>query len=71
MRLTQTKGTEMKIKKIIEVVDTREYETMEGRLGRDRSVPIPGSGEINVCCRCGKEHEVHVHVEFEDGSVAV
>lgn len=56
----------MRITKIITVTDTREYEEQG-----DRFVPIPGSGQINVCARCGKDHEVHALVELEDESTAI
>jgi hypothetical protein len=49
--------------KILEVVDTRTYE--EGP--DDRWHPIPGSGTVNQCDRCGKDHEVHVLVEDQAG----
>lgn len=54
------------IRRILSVVDTREYEEQG-----DRWVPIPGSGEVNECSRCGREHEVHATVELEDGSTVV
>ncbi len=49
--------------KILDIVDTRTYE--EGP--DDRWHPIPGSGTVNQCDRCGKDHEVHVVVEDQDG----
>ena len=49
--------------KILDVVDTRTYE--EGP--DDRWHPVPGSGTVNQCDRCGKNHEVHVLVEDQDG----
>ena len=49
--------------KVIEVIDTRTYE--EGP--DDRWHPVPGSGTVNQCDRCGKDHEVHVVVEDGDG----
>lgn len=49
------------VMKIIKVVDTRSYE--EGP--DDKWYPIPGSGEINICSRCSKGHEIHVTVEHE------
>lgn len=49
--------------KILDIVDTRTYE--EGP--DDRWHPVPGSGTVNQCDRCGKEHEVHVVVEDQDG----
>jgi hypothetical protein len=53
--------------KIIKVVDTRAYE--EGP--DDKWYPIPGSGEMNICSRCGKGHEIHVTVEDDAGKNAV
>ena len=52
----------MKIKKIISVEDTREWE--EGP--DDRWYPVPGSGVKNNCGRCGREHEVHAIVLLDD-----
>lgn len=51
---------------ILSVVDTREYEEIG-----DRWVPIPGSGELRQCERCGRDHEVHATVRYDDGKVAV
>ena len=56
----------MKIVKVISVVDTREYEEQG-----DSFVPIPGSGNPNICSRCGREHEIHWNVLLEDGQEAV
>lgn len=56
----------MKIVKVISVVDTREYEEQG-----DTFVPIPGSGNSNVCSRCTREHEIHWTVEIESGERAV
>lgn len=56
----------MKIKRIIEIVDTRQYEEVN-----DRYQPIPGSGELNICDRCGRTHEVHAKVLLEDDTTAV
>ena len=53
--------------KILDVVDTRTYE--EGP--DDRWHPVPGSGTVNQCDRCGKDHEVHVVVEDQDGKEQV
>lgn len=44
--------------KILKVIDTRSYEEIN-----DKWFPIPGSGEDNICARCGKSHEVHYYVE--------
>lgn len=55
-----------KIVKILDVVDTRSYEEVG-----ERWVPIKDSGEKNECARCGRLHEVHAHVQLEDGSKAI
>lgn len=55
-----------KIKEIMSVVDTREYEEVD-----DRYVPIRGSGELSICDRCGKGHEVHATVLLESGKTSV
>lgn len=62
---------DLKIKRIVSIVDTRERELVEGTLGREYSRPIPGSGTASDCARCGKEHEVHATVELSDGSQRV
>lgn len=49
----------MKIEKILEVIDTRQYEEIDGKFR-----PIPGSGEVNICARCGREHEVWARVRL-------
>lgn len=51
---------------IIQVVDTRQYEEQG-----DRWVPIPGSGNLRECDRCGRTHEVHATVKYADGTVKV
>ncbi len=56
-----------RIVKILRVVDTRTYE--EGP--DDRWYPIPGSGIINQCFRCGRDHEVHAEVLLDDGGVTI
>jgi hypothetical protein len=56
----------MKIVKVVSVVDTREYEEQG-----DSFVPIPGSGNPNVCGRCTREHEIHWTVLLEGGEQAV
>lgn len=56
-----------RIKRIIDVKDTRQYEEGED----DRWYPIPGSGHANTCHRCGRQHEIHATVELDDGSSAV
>lgn len=55
-----------KIKRIVGVVDTRQYEEIG-----DTWKPIAGSGTVNQCARCGKDHEVHATVELQDGTHAV
>lgn len=52
--------------RIVEVVDTRQYEEVG-----DRWVPIPGSGNIRECSRCKREHEIHATVELSDGTTDV
>jgi hypothetical protein len=56
-----------RIVRILEVVDTREYE--EGPDGKFR--PVPGSGTEALCERCGRPHEVHARVELSSGRTAV
>ncbi len=55
-----------RIIRVLDVVDTREYEEQG-----DRFVPVVGSGSPRDCDRCGRLHEVHAHVELDDGSEAV
>lgn len=55
-----------KIVRIIEVVDTREYEQVG-----ERWVAIRGSGESHTCDRCGRQHEVLASVELDSGKRAV
>lgn len=55
------------IKHVHSVTDTRERELVTGENGREYSRPIPGSGTLNACARCGKEHEVHAAVELSNG----
>ena len=55
-----------KVKRIVAVKDTRTLEEQG-----DRWVRIPGSGDIAQCDRCGRDHEVHVTVELEDGRTQV
>ncbi len=57
----------MKIKRILSVEDTRQYE--EGP--DDKWYPIPGSGVVNQCARCGRDHEVHATVELENGTTII
>lgn len=55
-----------RIVRIIAVRDTRDV-IEDG----DRFVPVPGTGAIRACDRCGRDHEVHVDVELEDGRTSV
>lgn len=66
MSTTQTNQVLEQIVKILEVVDTREYEEID-----DRWVPIRGSGTESFCARCGRPHEVHATVELLDKRTAV
>lgn len=50
------------ISRIIGVRDTRDRIEVN-----DRLVPVPGSGDLRPCDRCGREHEIHVDVELSDG----
>ena len=52
---------------ILSIVDTRTYE----EVAEDRWAPIKGSGTESVCDRCGRSHEVHVHVRYDDGREAI
>lgn len=61
------RGAPLRIRRVLEVVDTREW--VQGP--DDRWVAIPGSGDARECSRCGRVHEVHAHVELDDGSQAV
>jgi len=54
------------IVKILDVVDTRDYEEID-----DRWVPIKGSGTESWCARCGRPHEVHATVQLADKRTAV
>jgi hypothetical protein len=58
---------ERTIVEVLEVVDTREY--AEGPDGKFR--PVPGSGQISDCARCGRPHEVHATVRLSTGAVEV
>lgn len=59
-----------RVVRLFEVVDTREREERDGRFS-SYMVGIPGTGILNECHRCGKTHEVHAHVQLEDGSHVV
>lgn len=54
-----------RIVRILSITDTRQY--MEDG---DRLVPVPGSGDIATCERCGRAHEVHAVVELASGRTA-
>ena len=54
-----------RIVRVLDVVDTREYEEQG-----DGFVPVVGSGSPRDCDRCGRLHEVHAHVALDDGSEA-
>lgn len=56
---------------VLEIVDTRDGELVVGKGGRERWVPIPGSGNAAECARCGRDHEVHATVELSDGTTRV
>lgn len=56
----------LRIVRVLSVVDTREY-VEDG----DRWVPVPGSGDLHECSRCGRVHEVHATVELSDGSTSL
>lgn len=60
-------GPAPRIVRVLEVEDTREYE--EGPDGRFH--PIPGSGNIRQCSRCGRDHEIHATVELSDGTTEI
>lgn len=60
-------GPSPRIVRVLEVVDTREYE--EGPDGRFH--PIPGSGNIRQCSRCRRDHEIHATVQLSDGATEV
>ncbi len=54
------------ILRLVTVIDTREWS-----VGPDGAFPIPGSGVMNECARCGAQHEIHAHVELSDGTRAI
>lgn len=55
-----------RIVKILDVVDTRDYVEVG-----DTFKPVPGSGNLRECDRCGRVHEVHATVELSDGTRAI
>jgi len=56
----------MKITKLLGVEDTREL-IEDG----DRWIRVSGTGVVRHCDRCNRAHEVHAHVELEDGTAAI
>lgn len=56
---------EPKIVRIVDVRDTRDRIEVG-----DRWVPVPGTGQMRPCDRCGKTHEIHVDVELSNGKRA-
>lgn len=57
--------------KLIKIVDTREYEIIDGIYGGERKVYFPGTGIKNVCAMCGKEHEIHAYIEDDAGAMSI
>lgn len=57
----------LQIVRILRVEDTRTWEEQSD----DRFHPIPGSGTLNECGRCGRSHEVWAHVLLSDGTERV
>lgn len=47
---------------VVKVVDTRDFLEVD-----DRFVPVSGSGDVRVCDRCDRTHEVHAHVVDANG----
>lgn len=56
---------EPKIVRIVDVRDTRDRIEID-----DRWIPVPGTGVMRPCDRCGKTHEIHVDVELSNGKRA-
>lgn len=54
------------IARLVKIVDTRRWER-----GLKGMQPVPGSGTLNTCARCGMGHEVHAYVELADGRVVI
>ena len=61
----------MRIVRIIEIRDTRDFDYEVDAHGEEVLRPVPGTGEPHSCDRCGRAHEVHATVELDDGSAAV
>jgi hypothetical protein len=68
-RRTRSKGglPPDQIVRILDVVDTREYEEIADGVFK----PVRGSGNESFCARCGRPHEVHATVELQDKRTAV
>lgn len=66
MTVLRFAGPAQDIVRIISVTDTRQY-VEQG----DRWVPVPGSGDVSICERCTREHEVHALVELASGKSAI
>jgi hypothetical protein len=58
---------ELRIVRLLSVRDTRHYEEVRDDVWK----PIPGSGTVAQCARCGRDHEVHATVELSDGAYAI
>jgi hypothetical protein len=58
---------EIRIVRWLSVRDTRQYEEVRDGVWK----PIPGSGTVAQCARCGRDHEVHATVELSDGTSEV
>ena len=56
----------MLIREVVSIEDTRDVIEKD-----DRFIPVPGTGITLSCEACGRDHEVHATVIFDDGSSAV
>jgi hypothetical protein len=56
-----------KIVKVLDVVDTRDYEEVADGVFK----PVAGSGTESDCARCARIHLVHAHVLLSDGTSTV
>jgi hypothetical protein len=61
----------MRIARIIEIRDTRDFDYEVDAHGEEVLKPVPGTGDPHDCDRCGRAHEVHATVELDDGSLAM
>jgi len=61
----------MRITRITEIRDTRDFDYEVDAHGEEVLKPVPGTGDPHNCDRCGRAHEVHATVELDDGSLAV